>query len=65
MQSIGYLLINDTIPIKVLFRRNEMGRSLKLRTGGTNGIFLEDESKYLKENESVLNKLLLGKVIKL
>ena len=68
MQSTGYIYINNK-KILVLIReagnsKNGFYRSLKIRKTGKDGIFLEDESIFLKNRQGLLKKLLNGEVIK-
>jgi hypothetical protein len=64
MQTIGYVVV-DTKVLLVLVRNHKTYRSLKIRKGGFPGDWLCDEEIYLRENPSVVEKLVGGKVIKL
>ena len=55
MQDHAYLKVRGEI-IKVLRRKTKWGCSVRLRTSGTLGQFLKDESKSL-ENENNVSKI--------
>jgi ASC-1-like (ASCH) protein len=69
MQYPAYLIVNNK-KIKVLVRDYETYKSFKIRKSGFDGIFMEEESKYLSQPQSdikygELYDLLNGKVVKL
>ena len=63
-QQLAHVVVQGK-KILVLLRPARLHVSLKLRKSGPDGMYLEDESKHLEENNSQLDKLLTGKVIKL
>ena len=67
MQGTGYLMVHGE-KIKVLMRDQKVYgatyRSLKIRKGGEEGSFLEDESIHLSEYAGILQRLKDGQVIK-
>ncbi len=65
MQFSGHVIVNEE-KITVLVRTSAYYVSLKLKTSGKDGHFLEDESIYLSEPDSakVVELLKSGKVIK-
>lgn len=66
VQTIGHIIVKDKM-IKVLIRPNLHGNyiSMKLRTSGKDGVWLEGESEYLEKNPEALEKLMEGSVIEL
>lgn len=62
MQTIGHLKIGQ-YTILVLVRQKKYGRALKLRKSGKLGIYLEDESIFLRDELALLKRLQGGKVI--
>lgn len=64
MQSIAYLKI-DNQKILVLYRHKKTSRQLKKRESGNDGVYLEDESRYLESDRTLLSELKSGKPIEL
>jgi hypothetical protein len=68
MQTIGHVIVNNET-IKVLVRTNfKKGGgyiSIKKRTSGNLGVFLEGESRFLSDDLDLLEDLRNGKVLKL
>jgi len=67
MQYLAYLIIHNK-KIKVLVTNYKTYKSVKIRKIGFDGIFLEEESKFLSQPDikyCELSDLLNGKVIKL
>ena len=62
MQQAGYIKIGDE-KILVLVRHCRYGRQFKIRKSGKDGIFMEDESLYLKERPDLIRKLKAGNII--
>lgn len=64
MQFSAHLVINGET-VKVLVRESKTRRQLKLRNTGTAGVFLEDESRFLAEDDERIQLLKEGNVVSL
>lgn len=65
MQQLGCLYLDDE-KVLVLVRSNgTLGRDLKLRKSGKDGVYLKDEEAYLNEHPELASDLRNGKVITL
>jgi len=65
VQLTGYVLIQNK-KHKVLIRQGRsfnLSRHLKLRKTGKDGVFMQDESEYLKSRPDFIELLKSGKVI--
>jgi len=68
MHYPAHLIINNNKKIKVLVRNYKTYKSFKIRKSGFDGIFMEEESKFLSQPDikyCELSDLLNGKVVKL
>ena len=61
-QDTAYLIVNGK-KILVLRRTGRISVSLKIRTSGKDGMFLQDESKFLEQSPDVLSALKRGEVV--
>jgi hypothetical protein len=64
MQFTGFLIINEE-KIKVLVQESKTARRLKVRSQGSYGAYLSDESTFLQENKGLFQELKSGKTISL
>lgn len=64
MRSLGYVNVHGS-KVLVLYADKKYSRLLKHRISGKDGIYLEDESAYLKSNPKKFDELISGKVIEL
>jgi len=62
MQTTAHVIVNGE-KIKVLCRSTRYGVRLKIRTSGRDGTYLQAESEWLAEQESVLDELKAGSVV--
>ncbi len=62
IQTTGHLLI-DGQKILILVREKRYSRQLKIRLSGKDGNRFNDEEYYLQDNPSLLQDLLVGKVV--
>lgn len=62
MQTTGHVFIGNK-KLLLLVRSAKIGRSLKLRESGKDGVHLADEEQHLVDNPQTAKALLKGKTV--